>query len=887
MRRLRRWFLPAFSLFLAFPAWGGEPGLVAHYPFDEGSGSVARDASGSGCDGRIHGARHVRQGSGYCLEFDGIGDFVDCGSPPALDLRKQATLEAWVHPRSRVQGEPGILGKHFESYLLSYYADGKCWWYISGGGNSAKSLLTPGSWHHLTGTFDGRTLTLYVDGRPVSARASKAAVIEAGKRFFIGCVAGDPEADDPAYTRTAYFPGKIDEVKVYSRALSAAEVRSHFRAGIARLSLAAPYRPARPVRGIRAGRAALSVSRQGQIQIRTGRGGPYLIESAYSYPGERIGWNHLAGEAGGSETRWRPRIRAASSRLLRIEAQGSRLRLQRKVFPEPGRIRFEDRLTNHSREPVGLLLRHTLTAPAPFRSAFSPGVAENPTLFLAGSRERLGVLIEDNLFRLRFEPGLGLPDNQARLAMAGMTLQPDQGHTFRWSLYLLPEGAGYFDFINQVRRDWKANFTVDGPFAFFDIASPILNDPPALRAYLKRKKLRIAALTPWLDYDPGSFDRVWPRPEYRERMRRAIRALKSADPAIRCVGCIETDWVTIVPKRIPGGEQLPQAGGAATGNVRLTPEQTKIIDRAHLPWRDSVKRDADGNLTLELYTRGGRPQTALSVYPAPGNAQDRFLMGQVKFLLDEVGFDGFYIDEFSQGWFGSAQRAYGVWDGVSAEINPGDGKIGQRYTDCSLAGIGSRVRLCRYALRRGKIVVANTYATSGEEQALPVQRFSETQESFDPFAVKDGQEPPAVSDLFNGHLASPIGLGIVSSGQKDTARRIMKAVVAYLRHATLYYHYAIEDIPQTGEGSGAYGPINRMFPITPVRLGKGWIEGREKTITCVSGVYLRKGRARPAVRLFGLDGRDRPPQCTVSRTGGGWKVRIRLRDWAEIAVMEE
>ena len=120
-------------------------GLVAYYNFDEGTGSIAHDLSGNGNDGQIHGARFLKRERGFCLEFDGLHDFVDCGSKASLDLRNEVTLEAWVFPSRRVKAEPGILGKHFESYLLSYYADGQCWWYVSSGGNHAKSLLTPGS----------------------------------------------------------------------------------------------------------------------------------------------------------------------------------------------------------------------------------------------------------------------------------------------------------------------------------------------------------------------------------------------------------------------------------------------------------------------------------------------------------------------------------------------------------------------------------------------------------------------------------------------------------------------------------------------------------------------------------------------------------------------
>jgi hypothetical protein len=332
------------------------------------------------------------------------------------------------------------------------------------------------------------------------------------------------------------------------------------------------------------------------------------------------------------------------------------------------------------------------------------------------------------------------------------------------------------------------------------------------------------------------------------------------------------------------------AGTGAGGG--LTVEQTKIIEAAKVPWLDSAKRATDGTMALELYMRGGKPQTALSVYPAcspqraAGNYQYQFLMGQVKYLLDDCGLDGYYIDEFSQSWSGGIPT-YGQWDGVSADVDPRTGKITRFYTDCGLAGVQARVNLVKYALDRGKTVVANTYATAMAERALPVNRFSETQGSFNPMAWDDGQKPAVLPSMLRSSLASPIGLGIIGQPQlKDTARRIMKAVVTYLRHGMLYYHYAIEDIPETGPGSGEYGPINHMFPITITGLHEGWVEGKERTITCVSGTYCWAGSAPPRVLVFDLNGREVDKRPLVKAQGKSYVVRLKLRDWAEVAVIE-
>lgn len=877
--------LAAFSLPLLAAA--GDDGLVAHFSFDEGPGPLARDASGRGNDGRIHGARFVKRGRGFSLQFDGVDDFVDCGAAPSLDLRGAASLEAWVYPERHVQEEVGILGKHFDSFLLSYYTDGQCWWYISSGGNNAKSLLTPGSWHHLAGTFDGAKLKLFIDGQLAGRQESRFSSIQPGKRLFLGCVLRDAAAEDPSQTRGGYFPGELDEVRFYSRALSEAEIAARFNAMKDQLDLLAGFQPVAPAASLEGDGLTAAAGKSGQLELKTGKG-VYSLESFLAYPGESIGWNALSEGEGGGEPLWAPQATLAASKAIEIRAQGNHYALKRCLRIERGTVAIEDEVTQRGAEPAGIVLRHLLTSPAAFREAFTASGAENPAVFLAGERESLGILPEDDVSRLRLEAGLGLPRNQARLRIGDVALEPGKSRVFRFRFYFLEAGADRFAFFNRVRRDWKSNFTILGPFSFFDVGSPLLDDPGRLRAYLQRRRLRIAALSPWLDYDPGSFDRVWPREEYKRRMQQAARALKAVDPEVRCLGCIETDWVAIDPAKISGGEKLPQAApGGPSGNYWLSDAETRILDAAELPWKDSVKRSREGQLKLELYSRGGRPQTSLSVYPRPGNFQHGFLLEQVRFLLDEVGLDGFYIDEFSQSWTGSGIRSYEGEDGLSAEVDPGTGCLGRRFVDCGLAGIETRVELCKYALERGKLVVANTYASSMAEQALAMQRFAETQGMFDPMAVADGEKPPLNPLLLRGALASPIGLGIVgASGKRDAARRLMKAVVFYLRHGLLYYHYALEDLPESGEGSGEYGPVNRMFPLTPVALHEGWIEGEERIITAVSGDFRLAVKEKPAVHLYDLSGREKPPRFALEADERGWKVAVRLRDWAEIAVIE-
>jgi len=225
VRALWGMLLPA----AAFAQQGQEDGLVGAWSFDEGHGAVARDSSGHGDDGRIHGASWVQHGDGYALSFDGQTDYVNCGTGPSLDLREALTLEAWVRPTGSPPADALIIGKHYESYALTMYGASGVWFYISSGGNNIKSLLELHAWNHVVGTFDGTTMTLYVNRIKVASGGSRFARIAPGKSFLMGVTEQEPDTNDPARPAAPHFRGELDDVRVFDRALTEAEVQQRYR----------------------------------------------------------------------------------------------------------------------------------------------------------------------------------------------------------------------------------------------------------------------------------------------------------------------------------------------------------------------------------------------------------------------------------------------------------------------------------------------------------------------------------------------------------------------------------------------------------------------------------------------------------------------------------
>jgi hypothetical protein len=214
----------------AAPA-AAEPAILGQWRFDEGAGQVAVDDGPHGLDGRLgltdlpDAADPVRIGgaSGGALRFKGAASV---SLPPSDALAVQRLSAETV---VRAPASPGQFrylisrGSHgciAGSYGLYTAAAGGIAFYVFDGANYVVSAtarpddIWDGAWHHVAGTFDGRGLRLFVDGRPVGEPMAAPAHIDYAQtaaRTFFGQYAGGCELG---------FHGDIDLVRLWSEALS-------------------------------------------------------------------------------------------------------------------------------------------------------------------------------------------------------------------------------------------------------------------------------------------------------------------------------------------------------------------------------------------------------------------------------------------------------------------------------------------------------------------------------------------------------------------------------------------------------------------------------------------------------------------------------------------
>ncbi len=203
---------------------------VAAYSFDEGEGTVAIDSAGEH-DATIEGAGWAKGRYGGALEFDGVNDCAVALGGADLQFTQDGTftIEAWVRPDEVAEYGPIITQEDeaapegeqpFAYTLLAGGEEEPAAWVREDSGGEGASVgiygteaLPVGAWSHLALTNDGAKLRLYVDGVLQDTESSPPLTASEGP-VTIGCnqIFGD------------YFDGRIDDVRIYDRALEAREV---------------------------------------------------------------------------------------------------------------------------------------------------------------------------------------------------------------------------------------------------------------------------------------------------------------------------------------------------------------------------------------------------------------------------------------------------------------------------------------------------------------------------------------------------------------------------------------------------------------------------------------------------------------------------------------
>jgi hypothetical protein len=215
------------DLFVPFPPGQHDP--VATWTFDEGSGTVARDGTAGGHDLDLaNDPEWVAGQAGSAVQYDGTDQYAQTAGP-VVDTAGNFSVSAWVRLDSTGRFATAVSqdGSTTSGFYLQYSVADNRFAFATGEGRAlSDNPPITGRWYHLVGVHDANagTYTLYVDGARQATVWHQATGDLAPGRLAVGrAFSGGRNAD--------FWPGTIDEVHVWNRALTAAEVAQLHAAG--------------------------------------------------------------------------------------------------------------------------------------------------------------------------------------------------------------------------------------------------------------------------------------------------------------------------------------------------------------------------------------------------------------------------------------------------------------------------------------------------------------------------------------------------------------------------------------------------------------------------------------------------------------------------------
>ncbi len=197
-------------------------GLVGYWPLDEGRGNKAMDYSGNRYDASMNGsAAWVSGRKGYAAGFNGAGSF-DTSAPVSFN-QNSFTSVAWFKTTSTAD-------QKIVSNNISYHQIQTLGGYLRIcviGCTVGTKLVNDGNWHFAAVVGDGVSVKAYLDGSPTPEITQGAGSAAMTGTLSIGKTGNG--------NNNLYFYGSIDDVRVYSRALSTAEIQKLYNSTSLRL----------------------------------------------------------------------------------------------------------------------------------------------------------------------------------------------------------------------------------------------------------------------------------------------------------------------------------------------------------------------------------------------------------------------------------------------------------------------------------------------------------------------------------------------------------------------------------------------------------------------------------------------------------------------------
>lgn len=518
--------------------------------------------------------------------------------------------------------------------------------------------------------------------------------------------------------------------------------------------------------------------------------------------------------------------------------------VSRKIVKQSNRIDIFDTFTSKSDKLIGVKIAYEMDS-APFSRIYLAGDSSpsrpanedgrNPSVFCSDTVNRtgIGLLAQDDVFRVQnIQYCL---NGKTGLKTETFALSPGETRTVEWSVYPVMS-EDYFDFVNEVRRDWDVNFTIPGGFHLsMNVFKDWAKNPEKAVLFHQNAGIRMNAqgVHYWRHLGP----------EYKDWHSAVFgAALLQEQSRVNIAGKMEIKPVEPVREFLRTNLALSkQIVPDVKRFVYFHTQWTTEIDD-HKKYPDAILRKADGTAWIQ--------EPYHFFVPTAENDFGKTLLQAIDDACKQFDLDGIYIDEMNSSL---SRKAYGMWDKVSVELDKNNNVV-RKIGFVPLLKLDFTMKMLELiTVKNKKMAVGNFCPETRSERKYKFPRFEETYNSW---------------WVFLSHLYTPVQLGdvlIYGSTPRDNMADIRNA----MKHGALYYHYNNQSACPT--------ITQKMYPFTPVELHSRWLLGKERILTCISGEFGWPGSSRLAEIFVYDENGKQTSDYSAEAFAEGKDTRIRLK----------
>ena len=535
----------------------------------------------------------------------------------------------------------------------------------------------------------------------------------------------------------------------------------------------------------------------------------YTLNSRFSEPGGK--WNSFAGGS------WQVKVRQNDDKGIVLEGKGKFYSIRRQIKFHPSRLEVTDTFTNHSGQPLGIICANSISDNGSIdeirisgrvipsmNGTFNEQVrnSENPTVYVKKQHSGLGLFVRDDVFRanLMLEAA-----KRKHYGVKNRRLVLAPGGSYTATLDIYPTNApDYYDFVNAARAVLGVNFEIDGNLSFahgFDNATGQLPEQK-FRDFIRFNRPRYVGLN-------------------------SMRGVDSNGKLLPANKLSNMTWGTVT--LLNDKHNYTRAGllEAKRRFLAVDPELQFVVyhDCFLGAFDDPEKRYSDSSLWY--YPAGKLVRYVLNgsrMIPRSDNQWGRDLQ-KVYTFLKENRLGLFWDESTAEPYF-----AANYWDGYTGEIDPVTFQLKKKIRNVVLDTLQFRLALLEDFRKHDLPVWCNFMPATESMTRRKAYRFVE------------GHDPQSA---LRTHFYTPISWG--SAYTEVTEEDITDTMKNKLANGGLFMYYSAKFTSDNNF-------MQKLYPFTPCELHSGYIIGREKILTMLSGRFSWNDNSPISVEIYDKTG---------------------------------